>query len=156
VNSHFAQLADWNNDMTEFVMYYRAIPAAKRSGSIDGGWSARQILEHLLEAELVFSTRLRAAIADPGSAILPFDQDLYSARIPSSQIPDDLLLDAMGALRGVNLSILRTIPDETWAQTVQHPQYGEQSLEKIVSVFGNHVSEHLDDLKKAGLGAKTL
>src|SRR5690349_9539430 len=127
--------------MTEFVMYYRAIPPAKRSGSIDGGWSARQILEHLLEAELVFSTRLRAAIADPGSAILPFDQDLYSARIPTGQIPDDLLLDAMGALRGVNLSILRTIPEETWAQTVQHPQYGEQSLEKIVSVFGNHVSD---------------
>lgn len=156
MNSHFAQLAEWNNDMTEFVMYYRGIPAAKRAESIDGGWSARQILEHLLEAELVFSTRMRAAIANPGSAILPFDQDLYSARIPMGQIPDDLLLDAMSALRGVNLSILRVIPDEDWAQTVQHPEYGEQTLERIVSVFGNHVSDHLDDLKKAGLGAKTL
>ena len=156
MNSHFAELADWNNDMTEFVMYYRGIPAARRSESIDGGWSARQILEHLLEAELVFATRIRAAIANPGSTILPFDQDLIAKRIPASQIPDDLLLDALAGLRGVNLSILRALPDETWSQTVQHPEYGEQSLERIVSVFGNHVSEHLGDIKKAGLGAKSL
>jgi hypothetical protein len=51
---------------------------------------------------------------------------------------------------------LRVLPDEAWTQTVQHPEYGEQSLERIVSVFGNHVSEHLDDIKKAGLAAKTL
>lgn len=156
MNSHFAQLAEWNNDMTEFVMYYRGIPAAKRAESIDGGWSSRQILEHLLDAELVFSTRLRVAIADPGGAILPFDQDLYAARIPMGQVPDDLLLDALAALRGVNLSILRTIPDETWSQTVQHPEYGEQSLDRIVSIFGNHVSDHLGDLKNAGVGAKAL
>ena len=156
MSSHFAELAEWNNAMTEFVMVYRGIPAARRSESIDGGWSARQILEHLLETELIFSTRMRSAIANPGSTILPFDQDLNAARIPTGQIPDDLLLDALAALRGVNLAILRVLPEETWAQTVQHPEYGEQSLEKIVSVFGNHVSEHLGDIKKAGLGAKTL
>lgn len=156
MNSHFAELAAWNNAMTEFVMIYRGIPAGRRSESIDAGWSARQILEHLLETELVFSVRMRAAIANPGSAILPFDQDLNAERIPTGQIPDDLLLDALAALRGVNLAILRVLPEETWSQTVQHPEYGEQSLERIVSVFGNHVSEHLDDIKKAGLATKTV
>lgn len=156
MNSHFAQLAEWNNAMTEFVMVYRAVPAARRSEAIDGGWSARQILEHLLDAELIFSTRMRVAIAEPGKAIVPFDQDLYSARIPNGQIPDDLLLDALAALRGVNLAVLRALPDETWTQTVEHPEAGTQTLAKIVSVFGNHVSEHLDDIRKAGLNAKTL
>ncbi len=156
MNSHFAQLAEWNNAMTEFVMVYRAVPAARRSESIDGGWSARQILEHLLDAELIFSTRMRVAVAEPGKAIVPFDQNLYSARIPNGQIPDDLLLDALAALRGVNLAVLRALPDETWTQTVEHPEAGTQTLEKIVSVFGNHVSEHLDDIRKAGLNAKTL
>jgi hypothetical protein len=156
MNKHFAKLAEWNNAMTEFAMYYRAIPAARRSEPIAGGWSARQILEHLLETELIFSTRMRVAIAEPGKAIVPFDQDLYSARIPNSQVPDDLLLDALAALRGVNLAILRALPDDVWDQTVQHPESGTQTLEKVVSVFGNHVSEHLDDIKKAGLGAQTL
>jgi uncharacterized damage-inducible protein DinB len=156
MNKHFAQLAEWNNAMTEFVMVYRAIPAARRSEAIDGGWSARQILEHLFETELIFSTRMRVAIAKPGAAIVAFDQDLYSERIPTDQVQDDLLLDALAALRGVNLAVLRALPDETWEQTVEHPEAGTQTLEKIVSVFGNHVSDHLDDIRKAGLNTKTL
>ena len=156
MNSHFAELAHWNNAMTEFVMYYRAIPVARRTEPIDGGWSARQILEHLLETELLFSTRMRVAIAKPGDQLVAFDQDLYSARIPTDQVQDELLLDALAALRGVNLAILRALPDETWGQTVEHPENGPQTLDKIVAVFGNHVSDHLGDLKAAGLGVKTL
>ncbi|HET9660137.1 MAG TPA: DinB family protein [Thermomicrobiales bacterium] len=156
MNRHFDQLAEWSNAMTEFVMVYRAIPAARRSEAIDGGWSARQILEHLFETELIFSTRMRVAIANPGKTIVPFDQDLYSARIPTDHVQDELLLDALAALRGVNLAVLRALPDETWEQTVEHPEAGTQTLEKIVSVFGNHVTEHLSDIKQAGLSAKTL
>lgn len=156
MNSQYARLAEWNNAMTEYVMYYRAIPVARRSEPIDGGWSARQILEHLLETEILFSTRMRAAIADPGSTILAFDQDRYSARIPTSQVQDELLLDALAALRGVNLAILHALPDETWTQTVEHPENGTQSLERIVTVFGNHISEHLADMQKAGLGVERL
>lgn len=156
MNSHYAQLAEWNNAMTEFVMYYRSIPAARRSEPIDGGWSARQILEHLFETELHFSSRMRVAIANPGGRVLPFDQDLYSARIPTDQVQDGLLLDALAALRGVNLAILRALPDSVWGQTVEHPENGTQTLDTIATVFGNHVSDHLDDLKKAQLGTQSV
>ena len=156
MSSHYAQIADWHNAMTEFVMVYRNIPAEKRAEPIDGGWSPRQLVQHLLETEIIFSTRMRAAIANPGSAILPFDQDLYEAHVPNSQVPDDLLLDALAALRSVNLAILRALPDETWEQTVQHPEAGPQTLERIASVFGNHVTDHLDDMKNAGLGVRAL
>ncbi len=156
MSKHYAQLAEWNNAMTEFVMVYRNIPAGKRTESIDGGWSPRILLQHLLETEILFSTRMRAAIANPGSAILPFDQDLHEARIPNYQLPDDLLLDALAALRSVNVAILRTLPDATWEQTVQHPEAGPQTLERIATVFGNHVTEHLDDMKNAGLGTRAL
>ncbi len=156
MSSHYEQLADWSNAMTEFVMVYRNIPAEKRTEPIDGGWSPRQLVQHLLETEIVFSARMRAAIANPGSAILAFDQDLYEARIPNSQVPDELLLDALAALRSVNIAILRTLPDETWEQTVQHPEAGSQTLERIVTIFGNHVTDHLNDMKNAGLGVRAL
>lgn len=156
MSSHYAQLADWSNTMTEFVMVYRNIPAETRTAPIDGGWSARQILQHLMETEILFSTRMRAAIAEPGSAILPFDQDLYEARVPNAQLPDELLLDALAALRAVNIAILRTLPDEVWEQTVQHPEVGPQTLDRITTVFGNHVGDHLNDMKNAGLGVRAL
>lgn len=142
--------------MTEFVMVYRQIPPDRRTEPIDGGWSSRQILQHLLEAEIVFSTRLRAAIANPGSTLAPFDQDRYEAVLPYGQIPDELLLDALAALRAVNIGLMRALPDDAWSQTVVHPEYGDQSLERIATVFGNHVSDHLQDIQNAGLATKSL
>lgn len=156
MSSRYAQLAEWNSAMTEFVMIYRNIPAEKRTQPIAGGWSARQIVQHLLETEILFSTRMRAAITNPGGAILPFDPDRYEAGIPNDQVPEDLLLDALAALRSVNLSVLRALPDDAWEQTVQHPEAGPQTLDRIVEVFGNHVTEHLDDMKKASLGDRAL
>ena len=156
MSNHYAQLAAWNNAMTEFVMIYRNIPVEKRTQPIDGGWSARQILQHLMETEILFSSRMRVAIADPGGAILPFDPDRYEASIPNDQVPDDLLLDALAALRSVNLSILRALPDDAWERSVQHPEAGSQTLDQIVQMFGNHVTDHLDDMKKAGLGVRAL
>ncbi len=117
---------------------------------------ARQILQHLMETEILFSSRMRVAIADPGGAILPFDPDRYEASIPNDQVPDDLLLDALAALRSVNLSILRALPDDAWERSVQHPEAGSQTLDQIVQMFGNHVTDHLDDMKKAGLGVRAL
>src|SRR5690242_9454308 len=44
-----------------------------------GKWTARQILIHLAQAELVFSTRVRFALAEPNYVIQPFDQDPWIA-----------------------------------------------------------------------------
>lgn len=156
MSSHFAILADWSNAMTEFVMVYRQIPVERRTEAIEGGWSARQVLQHLLEAEIVFATRMRVALANPGGPILPFDQDLYEAVLPYGNVPDELLLDALGGLRAVNIALLRAAPDEAWNQTVIHPEYGDQTLERIATVFGNHVTDHLNDIQNAGLAARTL
>lgn len=156
MNPHHAKLAEWNNDLTEFVMVYRQIPAERRTQPVCGEWSARQLLEHLMDTEIVFSTRMRAAIANPGSSILPFDQDLYEARVPNRDVPDALLLDALAALRALNLAILRAVPDDAWSQTVEHPEAGAQTLERIVEVFGSHLTEHLDDIRSAGPTTRSL
>jgi hypothetical protein len=156
VNGYEPKLTEWDESVSEFVTVYRQIPEARRTESINGGWSAREVLQHLLEDEILFATRARAAIADPGSSILPLDPERYQANLSYAMVPDDVLLDALTALRTVNVGLLRALPDAAWDQTVLHPDAGDQSVESIASVFGDHVSDHLADLKNAGLGMRTL
>ena len=40
-----------------------------------GKWTARQLLTHLVHAEMVFSERVRFALTTPGYVVVPFDQD---------------------------------------------------------------------------------
>ena len=43
-----------------------------------GKWSARDILAHLADTEIVFAWRLRQALAEDHHVIQPFDQDVWS------------------------------------------------------------------------------
>lgn len=146
------ELDRWAQSAVDFATAYERIPADQRSDAIAGGWSARQVLQHLLDDEILFSTRMRAAVADPGSAILSFDAERYQANLSYTQVPDQTLLDALVALRSVNVGLLRALPDDGWAQTVRHPEAGDQSVEQISVMFGDHIADHLHDLLKTGLG----
>jgi hypothetical protein len=151
VGCHKSQLERWEQSADDFVAAYQRIPIVRRSESIDGGWSARQVLQHLLDDEILFSTRMRAAIASPGSSILPFDAERYQASLSYDVVPDEVLLDALFALRSVNIGLLRGLPDVVWDQTVVHPESGSQSVEQISVMFGDHIADHLSDLLRAGL-----
>lgn len=155
MNIHEPQLAAWENAVSQFVAAYRRIPATERTVSIAGGWSAREILQHLLEDEILFSTRVRAAIADPGSTIVPLDAERYQANLSYDLVSDEVLLDALEALRSVNIGLLRGLPDDAWDRAVSHPEAGDQTVELIGVMFGDHVSDHLRDLESARSSSAT-
>ena len=109
------------------------------------------MLQHLLDDEIFFSTRMRTAIADPGGPILPFDAERYQTNLSYAQVPDLTLLDGLVALRSINVGLLRALPNEGWQQTVMHPETGDQSVEQISTMFGDHIADHLNDLQNAKL-----
>jgi hypothetical protein len=151
MSEHDVELDRWEQSAADFVAVYQRIPPEQRIESIDGGWSARQVLQHLLDDELLFSTRLRAAIAEPGSSILPFDAERYQSNLSYARVPDQTLLEGLVALRSVNVGLLRALPNEGWKQTVMHPEAGDQSVEQISTLFGDHIADHSNDLQNAGL-----
>lgn len=104
MSNHDPALDRWEQSAADFVTFYQRIPVDQRTESIDGGWSVRQILEHLLEDEILFATRMRAAIVEPGSAILPFDAERYQATLSYALVPDAVFLAALPALRARSMS----------------------------------------------------
>src|SRR5215475_15827916 len=45
-----------------------------------GKWSAREIISHLADCELVFAFRLRQTLAEDNPTIQPFDQEKWAAQ----------------------------------------------------------------------------
>src|SRR5690349_3462260 len=52
-----------------------------------GKWSAREILCHLADSEVVFAFRLRQALAQDHHVIQPFDQDDWAKSYRQYEIP---------------------------------------------------------------------
>src|SRR3954451_8709577 len=113
-----------------------------------GKWSARDILCHLADCEIVFAFRLRQALAEPGHVVQPFDQDHWAAQYGSYTAP--AALEVFTAVRNWNLALLAAVPRESFtAIRLTHPERGEMTFQVLVETMDGHDLNHLDQLERS-------
>jgi hypothetical protein len=117
-----------------------------------GKWSAREILCHLADTELVFAVRLRQTLAEPHHVIQPFDQDRWAATYAPFDASGALAVFA--AVRRWNLKLIESVPEGTFSKVVTHPERGEMTFRTIVETMAGHDLNHLGQMETiAGLNA---
>jgi hypothetical protein len=109
-----------------------------------GKWSAREILCHLADTEIVFAFRLRQALAEDHHVIQPFDQDLWARRYPSFDAKTALAM--FSAVREWNLTLIRSLSPADFSKPVTHPERGTMTLQTVIETMGGHDINHLNQL----------
>jgi hypothetical protein len=117
-----------------------------------GKWSARMILCHLADSELVFAFRLRQALAEPHHVIQPFDQDAWASSYRSPNPSGKAALNAFLALRQWNVSFLKNVPPAAFAKPVTHPERGSMTFKVLVETMAGHDLNHLRQLDEIAAG----
>src|SRR3954447_12315086 len=118
-----------------------------------GKWSARDILCHLADCEIVFAFRLRQALAADHHVIQPFDQEKWAGTYR--------LLDAHTALatfeqlRKWNLALLENVTASQRAKLVSHPERGEMTFETIIETMAGHDLNHVKQLEEIASGPRS-
>ena len=109
-------------------------------------WTAAQILVHLAQVETMFQSRLRLALALPGLAVQPFDQDDF---MRTGETTDGLAaLDAYVSLRRFTLPLIERLTEAELATPVRHPDYGDISVWWILAWCAGHERRHLAQLEQ--------
>ena len=115
-----------------------------------GKWTARQVLAHLAHLEMVWSTRLRFALAQDDYMIQPFDQDDW---MRAETAPPALVsLDAYLALRAMNLSLLRGLTGIQRRRKGRHPDWGLVDVDWLVAWCAGHERNHLPQFEAVAAG----
>jgi DinB family protein len=116
-----------------------------RSPRAPGKWSARDILCHLADCEIVFAYRLRQALAEDHHVIQPFDQEKWEA---TYQLLDaDAALATFEAVRNWNVALLKTVTESQLAKPVTHPERGVMTFATIVETMAGHDLNHIKQLE---------
>jgi hypothetical protein len=110
-----------------------------------GKWSARQILCHLADCEMVFGFRLRQALAEENHVIQPFDQDQWAKNYAT--LETRAALAVFSSVRNWNLALLRTATPQMLAKKLSHPERGEMTFQTIIETMGGHDLNHLTQLE---------
>ena len=124
--------------------------AARLSASLTrnpaaGKWSARDILAHLADCEVVFAFRLRQALSQPNHIIQPFDQDSWAATYPT--VDAHAALAVFSSVRAWNTALIASLTAEQRAKTLNHPERGDMTVETVVETMAGHDLNHLQQLE---------
>ena len=113
-----------------------------------GKWSIRQYLMHLVDADIVNSTRIRQLVAQPGGNLVGFDQERWTETLHYEKQP---VGDALAAFKGLRLftaNLLRTLQDDVWQHKGVHPRRGEMTLIQAVELVTNHCENHSKTIRE--------
>jgi hypothetical protein len=116
-----------------------------RTSPAPGKWSARDILAHLADCEIVFAFRLRQALAEDDHHIQPFDQNLW-ARTYDLADPAAALA-VFTAVRAWNVALVETVPAATFERRLTHPERGTMTFQTVVETMGGHDINHVRQLE---------
>ena len=116
-----------------------------KQATAPGKWSAREILCHLADCEMVFAFRIRQALAEDHHVIQPFDQDKWASTYTAYDTRAALAV--FSSVRQWNLALLRTVPATALSKPLTHPERGEMPFQAIVETMAGHDLNHLKQLE---------
>lgn len=111
-----------------------------------GKWTRRQVLIHVVQWEIIFSTRVRMALALPGYVVQPMEQDpLLDIEGPCVDVPTAGA--AFRGLRAMNIALVAGLSADTRATVITHPERGRIDINDLIVTMAGHPVHHLHQLE---------
>ena len=106
------------------------------------GWSVRDVLVHLADAEALRGLRLRLILAGSEEPLPVFDQDVWRERLAYEGRDPRVAVATYEATIVASHELLAVFGDACWQLTGLHPEEGPISVRELVTRGANHAEEH--------------
>jgi hypothetical protein len=110
-----------------------------------GKWSAREIVCHLADTELVFAFRLRQTLAEDHHVVQPFDQGKWASTY--SAYDARAALCTFSAIREWNLTLIRAVTPQALSKPVTHPERGTMTFQVLIETMAGHDLNHIRQIE---------
>ena len=108
-----------------------------------GGWTVRQLVHHMPDSHMNSYVRFRLALTEENPAIKPYEESLW-AELPDAKGPlVNTSLCLLECLHERWVALLRTLTEDQWKRTFNHPVLGSVSLEKNLALYAWHSRHHV-------------
>ena len=111
-------------------------------------WSVHEILVHMKDGELNGVVRLHKLIAEPGSTLATYDQQIWSSELDYQNQDVDDALQLFRLLQRTTYRLLKSLPNQAWVHSVVHPEQDEPyTMDMWLEIYTEHVPEHCEQLR---------
>jgi hypothetical protein len=116
--------------------------AALRRPEAPGKWSAKDVVQHLADSELVLGFRMRMILTEDRPLLQGYDQDKWATTLGYADVPLAEARAQLRALRTANLRVLRRLGPAELGRAGMHSERGPESLGHLIKLMGGHDLVH--------------
>ncbi len=141
IESYGAAYADLQAALPQFprsMWQYRAAP---------DGWTIHEIIVHLADSEANSYVRCRRFIAEPGCTVMGYDEMTWARRLNYHAQQPDVAIELFKQLRAASYDLIKTLPEETWSNTVVHSESGVMTMDDWLDIYDRHVTDHIAQMQ---------
>ena len=112
-------------------------------------WSVQEIALHVADAEIMGAARLRQVWAEPGSALMVYDQDAWARELAYRDRGGHDVLDALhlfSALRRTGSRLLERARATDWKKWGSHADWGALTLRQVLELYADHSERHIEQI----------
>ena len=139
-------ISELKRALTLTIPFFEAEPAFFQKSYGPGKWTARQILSHLADTELLFQYRTRMILSEPGCAIAAMDQDKWAKTLIYTQRDLLLMRRLFITARESMIELVDFLPEQIFGRTGTHAELGTIRAWDIVGKTATHNMHHYGQL----------
>ncbi len=109
----------------------------------EGGWTVKQVVHHLPDSHLNSYVRFKLALTENNPTIKTYEEHLWAELKDSFETPISVSLTLLESLHTRWAVLLRSLTDEEFSKTIQHPEWGNISLNTMLAMYAWHCKHHL-------------
>jgi len=118
-----------------------------------GGWTIRQVVHHVPESHMNAYIRIKLALTEDAPAVKTYEEQLWAELPDVQKCPIDASLRLLDALHERWVVLLRALPEESFARTFTHPEWGRVTVDEAVALYAWHCRHHTAHVRQ-GLGIR--
>jgi hypothetical protein len=111
------------------------------------GWTIHETIIHITDSEANSFVRCRRLIAEPGSAVMGYDENVWARRLNYHAQSTDDALELFRWLRHASHALVAAQPDSVWSHTIHHSEDGTMTMDDWLDTYARHVIDHIAQMQ---------
>lgn len=112
-----------------------------------GEFSIHEIIVHIADSEANSYVRCRRAIAEPGLGVMAYDPAVWAEALAYPEQSAQEALELFRLLRLRSFRLIQSLTEDTWGNTIEHPENGTMTLDDWLDVYERHIPEHIEQMQ---------
>ena len=114
----------------------------------EGGWTVRQVVHHVPDSHMNAYIRFKWGLTEEAPTIKTYHEDRWAELSDGRTGPIDVSLALLTALHTRWDMLLKSMADNHFARSINHPEYGPMQLTTLLRLYEWHGRHHVAHITK--------